>query len=277
MAKFVAEFVRIRKRRRRPASQKSHDFGYIQFYDMNGVPMECIRKSWFLFTLAALVGAPAAAHAQYPFRTFGGGYFGNYGGYGFGNVGGYGFGSLGGFGYGNVGAFGYGNYGNVGGYGYGNYGNVGGYGGYGLNPGLISPYGPNAYGRSAPVMYPGFSASEPARARPTVYPAIPEPAQGIIAAALQGNDNDKALIELHLPAPNAKVYLDGVLTRQTGPDRMFITPKLTAGKRYAFNVEIVWQDESGMRRSLTRQVRVRAGETSTLYRRARPIRTAGQF
>ena len=223
--------------------------------------MECLAKTRFILLVAALLGLPAAANAQYPFRAFGGGYFGNYGGYGFGTMGGYGFGGPGAFSYGPFSGFGYGYPGYLAPFG----GAPGIYSPYYGSGGMYSsPYNLNGYNRSVPMIYPGFGASEMPRSRPTVYPAIPEPSQPIILAALASDDKDKARIDLHVPTADAKVYLDGTLTRQAGLDRSYVTPKLAAGKRYAFKMEVVWEDESGMRRTVTRQLRVRAGETTSV-------------
>ena len=50
-------------------------------------------------------------------------------------------------------------------------------------------------------------------------------------AALEGADKERARIEVHVPAANAKVYLDGIVTQQTGLDRAFVTPKLNPASR----------------------------------------------
>ncbi len=207
----------------------------------------------FALLVAAMVGLPSAAQAQYPFRTFGGGYFGNYGGYGFGGPGAFSYGNLGGLGYGYPGYW-------------SPYG-VSGLSSPYYNSGLMysSPYYSNGYNRAGSVIYPGFGASEMPRVRNTLYPAIAEPSQQTIFAALVGGDDkDKARIDLHLPTADAKVYLDGTLTQQGGMDRTYATPKLTAGKRYAFNMEVVWTDESGMQRRVQRHLRLCAGETTSV-------------
>jgi uncharacterized protein (TIGR03000 family) len=227
--------------------------------------MRRFSKFWVVLLVAAFLGSPSAAQAQ--FRTFGGGYFGGgyFGGYfgrgGYTYAGGYGY--LGGYGFGNLGGYGNFGYGPTGlpgvfpGMPYSNY-----------TPGVPYQYGYGqygyGYGPSATVLLPGFGASDPPRARPTLYPAIPEPARPIIAAALETEEKDKARIEIHVPAMNAKVYLDGVLTRQTGLDRAYVTPKLKPKSRYTFDVRIDWQDESGRNRTVRRTIAVHAGETTVL-------------
>jgi uncharacterized protein (TIGR03000 family) len=48
------------------------------------------------------------------------------------------------------------------------------------------------------------------------------------------------VLSLRLPQPAAQVYIDGLLTIQTGTDRIFETPPLEAGKSHAFTVTARW-------------------------------------
>jgi uncharacterized protein (TIGR03000 family) len=210
-------------------------------------------------------GGSGTGTAQVRVRTVGG--FGNFGGFGFGNFGGLGFGNWGGLGFGNFGRFG------AFGYPWG-YGWTPGFGApFGawagmpyINPGWqnAAPYYPNAYGPENAIVMPGFAASDPVRVRTSLYPAIPEPSREVIQAALEGDSQARAKIELHVPTASAQVYLDGVLTKQTGLDRSFVTPRLNPAGRYAFAVEVSWRDASGQSRTIRRQLSVRAGETSSL-------------
>jgi uncharacterized protein (TIGR03000 family) len=130
-----------------------------------------------------------------------------------------------------------------------------------LNAAPSYPYG---YDRMEAAVMPAFGASDPVRARASLYPAIPEPTREVIQAALDGDFQTKARIDMHLPTADAQVYLDGVLTKQTGLDRTFVTPTLNPAGRYAFAAEIIWRDESGQSHTIRRHLNVRAGETSTL-------------
>ncbi len=152
--------------------------------------------------------------------------------------------------------------------GFGNWGGGYGFGGmpysYGSNWNYSSPYYYNYYPSYAPIVLPGFGASDPVCACRALYPAIAEPTADIIRNALVADEKDKARIDIQLPSAGAKVYLDGVPTKQTGLDRMFITPKLNAGAKYVMNVEVIWQTDSGRERTIRRQVTMRAGEITTL-------------
>ena len=133
------------------------------------------------------------------------------------------------------------------------------------NPGWTypTPFATNSFARSGPVILPGFAASDPPRARPTLYPAIPTPSRNIIQAALQDDSDNRAYIEVQVPTANARVSLDGVVTQQTGTTRYFKTPTLNPNSRYTFQVEVSWQ-EGGQTRTMRRQLTLRAGETYRL-------------
>jgi uncharacterized protein (TIGR03000 family) len=211
------------------------------------VTMRNVKTIGIGLVVVACLATPSSARAQYFFGGSPYGYgMGNWGGYGLGNWGGYGLGGLGGYGFGGLP------------YGYGppaGYGPPGGYG---------SPYNYNYNPNGAPIIVPGFAASDPVRARPALYPAIPKPSPDNISAALATDEKDKARIDIKLPSHGAKVYLEGVLTKQTGLDRMFITPKLNPGAKYVMNVEVVWQTANGQNRTIRRQVAIRPGQVASL-------------
>lgn len=197
------------------------------------------KKIWLVVLLAALLGTPEQAHAQY---TFGGspGIFspGLYPGWG---------------GYGGISAS---PFGTVPGIGTNQFGPAWNY---------ASPYmsGFNRY--STTILYPGFGASEPPpRMRPSLYPAIPEPPDDVIAAAMGNTPKDRARLEIHVPVATAEVYLDGVLTRQTGIDRVYVTPRLNPTSTYAMNVQVRWQSENGQPVTKQGEVTVIAGKTTTV-------------
>jgi uncharacterized protein (TIGR03000 family) len=207
--------------------------------EKSGVSMRYFKKFGFGLLVVAILGMPSSARAQYFFGGSASPW--NYGSWGYG----------------------------MGGYGMGNWGGYNGFGGlppYGYGPGLgyASPYNAPYIPSYAPVVLPGFGATDPVRARSALYPAIPEPPADAIRSALASNEKDKARIDMQLPSAGAKVYLDGVLTKQTGVERMFITPKLNPGAKYVMNVEVVWQAADGQSRTIRRQVTIRAGETATL-------------
>jgi uncharacterized protein (TIGR03000 family) len=216
-------------------------------------------KLWLVPVLLLMTASPSQAQIR-TFGGFGGGWNGGWGGWNSGWNGGFG-------GFGNLG-FGP-NYG----YGFGGpWGGVPGISYSYFNPSwtYATPFAANGFDRSGPVIFPGFSAAEPPRMRPSLYPAIPEPTQEVIIVALGEGDKDRARIDMQVPAANAQVFLDGILTKQTGVNRRFVTPKLNPGRQYSFDVHVVWQDETGTSHELLRTLNLRAGEMSTLDLRKAP-------
>lgn len=65
-----------------------------------------------------------------------------------------------------------------------------------------------------------------------------------------------------LPDANAKVYVDGVATQQTGMDRMFVTPMLQPGA-YNYTIRAVYQ-VNGREMTHERTIRVTPGRTTVL-------------
>jgi uncharacterized protein (TIGR03000 family) len=58
--------------------------------------------------------------------------------------------------------------------------------------------------------------------------------------------------------PNAEVFFDGDATRQRGPERIYQSPPLEAGKDYRYEVKARW-NENGKAVEQTRSIAVRAG------------------
>ena len=55
---------------------------------------------------------------------------------------------------------------------------------------------------------------------------------------------DRFRFEIAVPTENAVVLLNGVLTKQKGLNRVYVTPPLVADKRYTYTVEVQWMDGS---------------------------------
>ncbi len=133
------------------------------------------------------------------------------------------------------GGYGYG--GGRGGYGGGYY--RGGYfygGGIGIGIGLY-PYGGYAY----PYAYDPLIVP-----RVAYYPPVagvdPGPGAPQVAGAPDGARPTNAEIRVLLPDPNAIVLFDGSKTTQTGTDRYFHTPPLTAGANNSYRIRAIWQE-----------------------------------
>lgn len=71
-----------------------------------------------------------------------------------------------------------------------------------------------------------------------------------------------ARVRVRVPA-NATVWFEGDQTRQTGPERDFVSPPLSPGQTYTYDIRARWTD-NGQPVEQTRTIRVRAGETSTV-------------
>jgi len=209
-----------------------------------------LRNIFILSTLAvAALLSPAVtsdAAAQRGGRGGGGG-----GGHGGGGHGGYGGGGYHG-GYGGYGGYhgGYGGYG----YGHGYYGGwgypgIGIYRGYGLNRGY---YGSGSYGSSGYYVYPDSGYGE-------IYDGSDMSQSGYYAPPAPDNT---ARIRVHVPE-DAKVWVAGEATKQTGSERMFGSPTLTPGKTYTYDIKASWM-EDGKRVEKTQKVRIRANETSNV-------------
>jgi uncharacterized protein (TIGR03000 family) len=187
--------------------------------------MKTLCKCLVLSALGALL-VPATAHAQ--FGYFGGSPYG-YSSYGFGSPYGY-----------SMNPYGYG------------YGTP--YGGF-PSYGYVS--GPQYYYSGAyvpPIVYSVSTASVTAanpRIRPAVYPAI-----RFRATPVEGT---QAHIDVRVPAESAEVWVEGVLMKQTGMERHFVTPALEPGSVYTMEIRARWNDASGKQQSRTERIEVRAG------------------
>lgn len=67
-----------------------------------------------------------------------------------------------------------------------------------------------------------------------------------------------AQLNVHVPA-DAQVWLEGNPTRQTGPNRLYVSPPLQAGHQYSYEIRARWT-ENGRAREETRHLTVRAGD-----------------
>lgn len=74
-----------------------------------------------------------------------------------------------------------------------------------------------------------------------------------------GQEQSSATVIVRVPS-NAKVLFDGTRTQQTGARRPFITPRLSPGRTYTYELKVEI-DRDGRVLSDTRQVSVKAGQT----------------
>jgi uncharacterized protein (TIGR03000 family) len=126
------------------------------------------------------------------------------------------------------------------------------YGGY--YPGYASSYGSPFY-----TAYPsgfvtdGYAYTGPATmaTQSSFYP--PSPAT---------TNPNVAHVHVRVPA-DATVWFEGDQMTQTGTERDFVSPPLTPGQNYSYDVKARWMRD-GQPVEQSRTVRVRAGETSTV-------------
>jgi uncharacterized protein (TIGR03000 family) len=119
-------------------------------------------------------------------------------------------------------------------------------------------YAPNYY---SPEYYSGLGTNDYAYTEPTV----PDTSSYYPPADVQQNTapaDNKAHVRLTVPAA-AEVWFDGSKTSQAGPTREFVSPALTPGTDFAYEIRARWL-ENGQPVDQTRKVIVRAGTWTTV-------------
>jgi len=148
---------------------------------------------------------------------------------------------------------GYGGYGYGGrGYGYGSYG--WGYPDYGYNNWNPQYYGPGAESTFGYANQPDYYSNE---ATPEYADFASGPGNRTYGN-LATEDINAVRFNVRVPA-NAEVMFEGEKTTQTGAMRQYISPPLTPGGNYTYDIRASWM-ENGRQVSRTRHVPVRAGE-----------------
>jgi uncharacterized protein (TIGR03000 family) len=242
-----------------------------------------MSKRWVPLTAVATLAAtlllmtPGTSDAQIRFGVGRGGglsfgnapYYGGYGGYGYR---GYGYGSPGygyrGYGYGYPG---YSGYNSAWSYGRGYYPGYSNYYGGNYSPSYGSYFTPNylsssGYNYSPDYTYnytPGYSSAPAYQYSSSgvtgdvqsFYPPASE------SATPQGDTS--AFVKVRVPAEDAEVWFEGSPTKQRGTEREFVSPPLTAGRNYTYEIRARWM-ENGREMDQTRRVPVRPGERVTV-------------
>ena len=83
------------------------------------------------------------------------------------------------------------------------------------------------------------------------------PADGAAAAA-----DASVYLSVRVPA-DAEIWVDGVATRQTGTSRKFVSPPLSAGQEYTYELTARWT-ENGREVVQTRRIDVTAGDRKSV-------------
>lgn len=84
-----------------------------------------------------------------------------------------------------------------------------------------------------------------------------------------------ALISVKVP-PGALIWFDNNKTKQTGPERRFVTPSLDPDRNFSYEVRARWM-ENNRQVEETKKVTIHAGEQSTVDFTAQPVRSAEQL
>jgi uncharacterized protein (TIGR03000 family) len=141
------------------------------------------------------------------------------------------------------------------GIGYGSYAPLYGYGlgGYGL----YAPY----YGGVAMADYNSFYPDSGIALQQAQGAQALQQAQGAQAPPSSQRPPPDGTAHLQLTVPeNADVVIDGAKTTQTGTTREFVSPVLTPGKRYVYNVTVRYTDAKGKQVEDTRDIRFQAND-----------------
>jgi uncharacterized protein (TIGR03000 family) len=83
-----------------------------------------------------------------------------------------------------------------------------------------------------------------------------------------------ALISVIVP-PDAEIWFDNYKTKQTGPERRFLTPSLDPNRNFFYEVRARWMEDNRQVEE-TKKVIIHAGEQPTVDFTARPVRSAEQ-
>jgi uncharacterized protein (TIGR03000 family) len=85
-----------------------------------------------------------------------------------------------------------------------------------------------------------------------------EPAQYAQPAQYTEQTANSARMQVIVPDPNAQVMFEGQKTQQTGTNRLFESPPLTAGKTYNYTIKATWM-QNGQEKSEERTISVSPG------------------
>jgi len=114
-------------------------------------------------------------------------------------------------------------------------------------------YGPSTYVYDTPTYWYSPTVTVPAVTVTQPTTVIEEQEPRVVTAAAP------AYLEVKVPA-DAKIWVDGVLTTQTGSVRHFTSPALDAGQTFTYDMRARWFDVSGQPIEQARQVKVRAND-----------------
>ena len=123
-----------------------------------------------------------------------------------------------------------------------------------FGPGHQGPHwsgGSSSGGRS----YGGRSFTPAPTYAPVISPA-PTTSESFFSAPVR--DNRTVLIDVRVPS-DAKIWFDDDSTKQTGAERQFVSPPLTLGKYFEYQIRAQW-NENGKKKEQTRRITFQPGD-----------------
>jgi len=78
-----------------------------------------------------------------------------------------------------------------------------------------------------------------------------------------GANRNEALVRVQVPSPDARVWIQDMLSRQRGYERVFISPPLEPGGKYTYTLRASWM-ENGREVSREKKVSVSPGQPATV-------------
>jgi uncharacterized protein (TIGR03000 family) len=151
----------------------------------------------------------------------------------------------------------------------------GGWGWPGYNSGYYYPYYygdyyPDygyypSYGYYPDYSYPDVSSS---------YITAPNGYQSLYPSAQGSTPNNAVLLNILVP-PNAELWIGDTKMTTTGSERQYVSPPLTPGRNYSYDIRARWSNGNGQVVDQTRHVPVQAGAVINLdFSRPAPPETA---
>ncbi len=115
---------------------------------------------------------------------------------------------------------------------------------------------------------PKLEQKTPANSQPEIDPKAPEPRNNLLPKPLPTIEPTSAqasmLLEIHVPIANALVFVNNQLTKSEGMIRAFVSPPLTVGNSYQYDVRVEWFLD-GYRISRKRIMTGKPGERVVTY------------
>jgi uncharacterized protein (TIGR03000 family) len=119
---------------------------------------------------------------------------------------------------------------------------------------LDTPAGAPTLAAGPPSVVPALPGNATIRTYPDQVPAVP-------AASLSTETTARVVVRV---PEEARLEFEGVAMPQTGRVRKFVSPPLTPGQRYQYEVRATWREEDGRTVVRTRRINVYAGEKADI-------------